>query len=202
MRQLAVIALLAGLAGCLESDTRAVVYYNLTGIPGSDAGDHYRHYASLHGGVAELGCFVIEARQINCFDFDVDEQGNVSRNIFDALVECECPCTATAPDPCDTADGPALVTAGSIRGTLESYDAILNNGGAEFPVQLELGDAVDVFITRQANDDPGPQPAGEVMLSGAVEPNGSVLTGALAAPGSRPGEGRVTIVPIDDGAEI
>jgi hypothetical protein len=189
------------LPACLEYERRAVIYYNVSQLPVSAEGESYQHFASIGGYVVDLGCFVVEPRQINCFDFRVDQFGDVHPNIFNALVECECPCTEPMPDPCDRSSTPALVTRGVLRGTVDTFHPILRLGGAEFPTPVELRDATEIFITVQSDDD-APRPSEEVILRAALTPGGSVLRGDLENPQRLPVRGSVTIVPTRDGASL
>ena len=183
-------------AGCQRAEVRAVIYYNFSLLDESEPDQHYQHFADVNGGVADLGCFVVQKRQLNCFD----SGGDGSPNLRLAVVECDCPCVEEEPDPCDATRPPVRV--GFVRGLVNETQGPLQLGGVEIPSNIDLARAVDLFITIEDNADTSPGPAAEVVLTGPLTPDGAVLRGQLASPTTRPVQGAVTIVPVTDEASL
>jgi len=186
------LAALALGAGCDRAPVRAVIYYNLSQVAASAADDHYQQFADVDGAVVDLGCLVVERRQVNCYD----NAGTGEPNLRVAVVECDCPCIDAEADPCDPSR-PA-VRAGIIRGLVNQSDGAVILGGVDIPTEVELSEATGLFITREPNADPSPQPSSELILDGALYRDGSVVRGALSSPTSELVEGNVTIVPVRD----
>ena len=196
MRALALIVLLgaalAALPSCLEDDLEAIVYYNFELLDPAPRDFHYQQFAQIDGGVADLGCFVVEMRQIACNDRTTE--GNP--RIRPAFVECNaCPCGDRVIDPCDDT---RIVTMGEIRGTIDHPDGILRTGGVEYPTQVALAAATEVFITVEPDFGDVPEPSGDIVLQGDARQDGTVLRGLLENPAGGLVKGRFTIVPLKD----
>jgi hypothetical protein len=190
------IAALAGAGACQRADVRAVIYYNFSLLDASQPGQHYQHFADVNGGVADLGCFVVESRQLNCFD----SSGTGQPNLRLAVVECACPCVAEEDDPCDATR--PQVRLGTVRGLVNETQGPVQLGGVEMPTDVDLARAEDLFITTESNDDTSPAPSASVVLTGRLVPDGAVLRGSLASPTTRPVQGNVTILPVTDEASL
>jgi hypothetical protein len=190
----ATVVALAG--GCQRAEVRAVIYYNFSLLDESAPGQHYQQFADVNGGVADLGCFIVQERQLNCFD----SAGDGSPNFRLAVVECDCPCVEEEEDPCDATRPP--VRSGIVRGLVNETEGPLQLGGVEMPSNIDLARAVDLFITAEDNADTSPAPSAEVVLTGPLTPDGAVLRGQLASPTTRPVQGAVTIVPVTDEASL
>ena len=192
-----VLAGLVALAsGCTASDVRSVLYYDFVELDESAPTQHYQQFADVHGGIVDIGCFVVERRQTNCYD----TAGNGQPNLHLGVVECECPCTEEVADPCDATRAP--VRKGTIRGVVAQVDGPLVLGGVELPVPIDLGDATRLFITIEDNADADPRPSPNVILQGKLEADGAVVNGVLDCPTPQPVTGRVTIVPATDEVSI
>lgn len=190
------LAALAWASGCSATDVRSVLYYDFVQLDESAVDQHYQQFADVHGGIVDLGCFVVQRRQTNCFD----TAGNGQPNLHLGVVECECPCTALEVDPCDPTRAP--VRKGVIRGVVAQTDGPLVLGGVELPVPIDLSDATRLFITVEANSDADPRPSSDIILSGKLAADGAVVNGVLDCPTSQPVTGRVTIVPATDEVSI
>jgi hypothetical protein len=179
-------------AGCSASDVRSVLYYDFVQLDESAPDQHYQQFVDVHGGIVDLGCFVVQRRQTNCYD----TAGNGQPNLHLGVVECTCPCTEEVDDPCDPSR--PKVRKGTIRGVVAQVDGPLVLGGVELPVPIDLTDATHLFITVEANADTSPQPSSDVVLQGKLERDGAVVNGVLDCPTPLPVTGRVTIVPATD----
>jgi hypothetical protein len=146
--------------------------------------------------VVDLGCLVVQRRQINCYD----TAGNGSPNLRLAVVECEYPCTAEEPDPCDPTRPP--VRSGVIRGLVDQQEDANVLGGVEIPSDIEMSGADQLFITREPNDDPSPSPSTDILIRGPLIRDGEVIRGNLTSPTIDPVQGTVTIVPVRDEVSI
>jgi hypothetical protein len=192
MRWVAIAALLC-VPGCLEDDRRAIMYFNFEQLEPAAAGSHYQQFAEINGAVADLGCFVVERRQVLCSEF----LQNGDPKLRPAVVECDrCPCTDVMEDPCRPAAD--FVTKGEIRGTVDHPDGVLRAGGVEYPTQVALDTATELFITIEPDDLDAPGPSGDIILRGDLVRDGSVLRGLLVNPQGALVKGRVTIVPLED----
>jgi hypothetical protein len=190
------LSLLAALApGCTDFyDLRATVYYNFVSLEAPPADAHYQQFVEIGGSTTDLGCFVVEARQINCFD--VEDDG--TPYLRPSVVSCDCPCTATEVDLCDE---DRVVTAGEIRGVVDhSGTGMIRYGGVEIPSVIDLGGATELYITVEPDDGDQPGPSLDLLLRGELRAEGSVLRGELETPTTLPVSGRVTIVPVEDRA--
>jgi hypothetical protein len=179
-------------ASCEQAPVHAVLYYNFALLPASSPDDHYQQFVDLDGAVVDLGCLVVQRRQVNCFD----TAGTGEPNLRLAVVECDCPCTVEEPDPCDPAR-PA-VRAGTIRGLVNQSEGPVVLGGVEIPTEVELADATGLFLVREPNDDPSPLPSTDVVLAAPLYRDGPVIRGNLTSPTNDPVQGAVTIVPVRD----
>jgi hypothetical protein len=184
--------LIAGAGGCERAPVHSIIYYDLALLAASGADDHYQQFAELNGGVVDLGCLVVQRRQLNCFD----NEGTGDPNLRLAVVECECPCVAQEPDPCDADRG--MVRTGEVRGLVNESEGPFVLGGVEIATEIELADATGIFFTREPNDDPSPQPSADVILGAALERDGAVLHGELVSPTRQPVQGTVSILPVRD----
>ena len=162
LRLVVVLVALAAASGCSATDVRSVLYYDFVQLDESAASEHYQQFADVHGGIVDLGCFVVQRRQTNCFD----TAGNGQPNLHLGVVECVCPCTALEADPCDATRAP--VRKGVIRGVVAQVDGPLVLGGVELPVPIDLSDATRLFITLEANSDADPRPSSDIILSGKL----------------------------------
>jgi hypothetical protein len=194
---LVVLSAAAAVAACAPTDLAAVLYYNFEHLETSADGTRYRQRAELGGAtIADLGCFVVESRQVHCLDATQAGEPNDSP----AVVECVCPCAVKVPDPC-AEHFPELerppVTEGTIRGVVDYYELPQQYGGVEFPTAVALDDATEIFILQESDAAPG---ATAVVLHGELARDGAVLRGALTGLGATPAAGAVTIAPITDGA--
>jgi hypothetical protein len=186
------LAALALLAGCQADDVRSVLYYDFVQLEESAADQHYQQFADVRGGIVDVGCFVVQRRQTNCFD----TAGNGLPNLHLGVVECTCPCVEVEPDPCDPTR--PVVRKGTIRGVVAQVDGPLVLGGVELPVNIDLGDATHLFITVEANADASPRPSSDILLEGRLRQDGAVVNGELTSPTTKPVTGRVSIVPATD----
>jgi hypothetical protein len=198
-RRLSVLTLLApvalvALAGsaCTVRDLRGVIYYDLVGVPESQPTQHYQQFVDAHGGIVDIGCFVVQKRQTNCFD----NAGTGQPNLHLGVVECTCPCTEEIADPCDPTR--PKVRAGTVRGVVGQVLGPLFLGGVEEPVEIDLADATRLFITLEENADTSPSPSANVVLEGELHKDGEVVNGLLSSPTPAATSGRVTIVPATD----
>jgi len=196
IRPVLLALLLAAAAGCDEAPRHAVIYYDLALLAGSNTYDHYQHFAEVGGAVVDLGCLVVQRRQLNCFD----NAGTGEPNLRQVVVECACPCVSEEPDPCDPTR-PAVRT-GDVRGLVNATAGPFVLGGVEIPTEIELSEATGLFITRESNDDASPLPSADVVLGGALQRDGAVLHGELVSPTRDPVQGTVTIVPVRDEASL
>lgn len=195
MKPLPLVALLAMTVlatACETASVRAVLYYSLTQVGESAANEHYQQFAEINDAVVDLGCLVVQRRQVNCFD----NAGNGAPNLRLAVVECACPCTELEADVCDPAR--PMVRAGVIRGVVNHSEGPVVLGGVEIPTEIELGAASGLFITREANDDDSPLPSTDLFLGGRLERDGAVVRGTLTSPSIELTQGIVTIVPVRD----
>jgi hypothetical protein len=186
------LLLLVFTSACVASDVRSVLYYDFVQLEESTPGQHYQQFADVHGGIVDIGCFVVERRQTNCYD----TAGNGQPNLHLGVIECTCPCTERVADPCDASR--AMVHAGTIRGVVAQVDGPLVLGGVELPVPIDLTDATRLFITVEDDADTSPQPSTDILLQGKLEKDGAVVNGVLDSPTTLPVTGRVTIVPATD----
>lgn len=196
MRSLANIvvlgAALAALPGCLEADLKAVVYYNFELLKPAPRNYHYQQFAQIDDGVADLGCFVVELRQVTCNDRTSEGDPRI-RPVF---VECSaCPCIDREINPCDDS---LIVTMGEIRGTIDHPDGIIRTGGVEYPTQVALDAATELFITVEPDFNDAPEPSGDIILRGDATRDGNVLRGILENPAGGLVKGLFTIVPLND----
>jgi hypothetical protein len=189
----ALFGALAFASGCELGDIQATIHYNFQGLEPPQVGLHYQHFAEVDGLVVDLGCFVVERRQVNCFDARADG----TPVIRPAVVECACPCTAVEDNPCQTG---ATVVAGAIRGVVDHSEAAVRAGGVEFPSYTALAESTEVFITREPAADASPQPTSDLLLRGDLRRDGGVLRGELATPTPLAISGQIAIVPVRDGA--
>jgi hypothetical protein len=180
------------LGACEHADVRAVVYETLSQVEVSRPAEHYRQLAQRGDVILDLGCFVVQRRQSNCFDASSDGHPNFHL----AVVECACPCTDEEPDPCDATR--AHVRSGTIRGLVDEEGGTATSGGVEIPTNVDLADATWLFVTREPNDTTGVAASGDVVIGGALVPEGAVLRGELASPTRQPARGHVTVVPARD----
>jgi hypothetical protein len=185
-------ALWLGASACDRASVRSVLYYSFALLEESADADHYQTFVQRGDGVVSLGCFVVQRRQVNCFD----SGGNGTPNLRPAVVECTCPCTEVVADPCD-ATRPE-VRAGVVRGLVDQSDGPIILGGVEIPTSIDVSDASELFITREPNQDPSPLPSADVVLDGTLRRDGDVLRALLLCPGTDPVQGDVTVVPVDD----
>lgn len=191
------VCLVLGLAAaCEHAPVHAVVYENFSQLAASPTGEHYHQFAERGGAVVDVGCFVVQRRQLNCFDAATTGQPNLHL----AVVECECPCASLEPDPCDATR--PLVRSGAIRGLVDEEGGSLTRGGVETPTPIDLADASGMFITRRKNDSTDPLPGGDVVLGGQLVREGGVLRGTLVSPGREPTRGLVAVVPVVDGVSL
>lgn len=199
MRRLANIVVLgavlaATLPGCLEDNLEAIIYYNFELLEPAPRDFHYQQFAQINGGVVDLGCFVVEMRQVQCTDFTAEDPPRP--RLRPAVVECsECPCIDRGIDPCDET---RIVILGEIRGTVDHPDGVLRSGGVEYPTRVALADADQLFITVEPDFGDEPEPSGDVILLGEAVRDGTVLRGNLANPAGGLVKGRFTIVPLKD----
>jgi hypothetical protein len=191
-RPLLLSFLLLGAAACQQAPVRSVVYYNFAQLDESAADEHYQQFADVNGGVVDFGCFVVQRRQTNCFD----STGTGQPNLHLGVVQCECPCTATEPDPCDPSRPP--VRTGEVRGLVNQVQGPLLLGGVEIPIDVDLTGATDMFISVEKSDDPSPSPSTRVLLKTQLFEDGTVLRGNLKSTTTDPVQGSVTIVPVKD----
>jgi hypothetical protein len=192
-RALLVLALATStLAACQSADVRSVVYYNFSQMVESPNAQHYQQFADVNGGVVSLGCFVVQKRQLDCFDTTSSGQPNLRLGV----VECECPCAAFEDDPCDASR--RQVRTGTIRGLVNETQGPLQLGGVEIPSNLVLDQADDLFITVESNTDADPSPSDSVLLKGVLTQDGTVLRGNLKSPTTQPVTGSVSILPVED----
>jgi hypothetical protein len=188
----AIVTAALALCGCYEDYSRATIYYGFSRMGEPAEGAHYQHFATVNGSLANLGCFVVEQRPLNCQD--VDTLGNII--LRPVVVECDCPCTGVDVNPCDDSE---MVTAGVARGVVNHADAIVSAGGVEFPTLVDLAAAQEIVITVEADEDDSPSPSADVLLRGALLPDGNVLRGTLTNPRGAGVSGAMTIVPVGDG---
>jgi hypothetical protein len=183
---------LLGTAACQQAPVRSVVYYNFAQLDESLDDEHFQQFADVNGGVVDFGCFVVQRRQTNCFD----STGTGQPNLHLAVVECECPCAATEPDPCDSTR--EMVRTGEVRGLVNQVQGPLLLGGVEIPTTVDLQGATDMFISVEKNVDPSPSPSIDVLLKTQLFQDGTVLRGTLKSTTTDPVQGSVTIVPVKD----
>jgi hypothetical protein len=188
--------ILFALAGCEHAPVRAVVYETFSQLEVSPAAEHYRQFAQRGEVIVDLGCFVVQRRQSNCFD----ASSTGLPNFHLAVVECACPCMGEEPDPCDATR--PLVRTGTIRGLVDEEGGTLTRGGVEIPTNVDLADATWLFVARQPNDATALPQGDEVMVGGALVPEGEVLRGELSSPTGQPTHGHVTVVPARDGVSL
>jgi hypothetical protein len=181
-----------GLGACQSADVRSIIYYNFSQMPESARDEHYQQFADVNGGVVSLGCFVVQKRQLDCFD--TDSSGNP--NLRFGVVECECPCAAYENDPCD--DTRRQVRTGTVRGLVNQTQGPVQLGGVEIPTNVVLKQASDLFITVEPNVDADPSPSDSVLLKGVLMRDGTVLRGNLKTPTTQPIQGSVSILPVED----
>jgi hypothetical protein len=191
-RPLLLSLILLGAAACQQAPVRSVVYYNFSQLDESADDEHYQQFADVNGGVVDFGCFVVERRQTNCYD----STGTGQPNLHLGVVQCECPCTATEPDPCDSSRDP--VRSGEVRGLVNQVQGPLLLGGVEMPITIDLTGATDMFISVEKNVDPSSSPSTEVLLKTKLLEDGMVLRGTLKSTTTDPVQGSVTIVPVKD----
>jgi hypothetical protein len=193
-RALLVLALLTpgALGACQSADVRSVVYETFSQMKESAATEHYQQFADVNGGVVSIGCFVVQKRQLDCFDTTSSGQPNLRLGV----VECECPCEAFENDPCDVSR--RQVRSGVIRGLVNETQGPLQLGGVEVPTNLVLKQASDIFITVESNTDADPSPSGNLLLKGELLKDGTVLRGTLKTATTQPIGGTVAILPVED----
>jgi hypothetical protein len=179
-------------AACDRASVHSVVFYNFTQLDASADLEHYQQFAEIDGGVVDLGCLVVQRRQLSCYD----NAGSGEPNLRLAVVECQCPCAAVEPDPCDPAR--PMVRSGAIRGLVNQSEGALVLGGVELRSDVELAAATGLFITREPNDGDSLAPSDDVVLGGALVPDGAVIRGLLTSPSSDVRQAIVTIVPVRD----
>ena len=189
---LVVLWLLVSAAACEHAPVHAVIHESFSLLDASAADEHYHHYAGRGGVVVDLGCFVVERRQLDCFD----TTGGGQPLLYLAVVECTCPCVDEEADPCDATR--PQVRAGTIRGLVDREGGTLTRGGVELPSRVDLSDASQLFITREDNGDVDPAPGRDVVLDGPLVRDGRVLRGELESPTRAAVSGLVTVVPVED----
>ncbi len=192
MRRFLLLLTLVGAGACQQADVRSVVFYNFALLDESAADEHYEQFADVNGGVVTYGCFVVQKRQLDCFD----AASTGAPNLRLGVVECTCPCAEVEDDPCDPSRRP--VRTGSVRGLVNETQGPLQLGGVELPTNVDLANATDLFITLEKNADASPSPSTDVVLKGTLQQDGSVLRGTLKSPSNRPVQGAVTILPVKD----
>ncbi len=194
--------LAATLPGCLEDDLESIIYYNFELLEPPPRDFHYQQFAQISGGVVDLGCFVVEMRQVQCTDFTAEDPPQP--RLRPAVVECsECPCIDRAFDPCVVEPNPPrIVTLGEIRGTVDHPDGVLRSGGVEYPTRVALADADELFITIEPDFGDEPEPSGDIILLGEAVRDGTVLRGILENPQGGLVKGLFTIVPLKDEVKL
>lgn len=192
----ACLAMLLGSTACEHAPVRAVVFEQFSLLEASAADEHYQQFVQRGPIVVDLGCFVVQRRQVNCFD----SGGNGQPNLYLAVVECECPCVAEEPDPCDATR--PMVRTGAIRGIVDQEAGSTTRGGVELPTNIDLADATWLFVTRERNDDIDPAPGTDTVLGGPLLPEGEVLRGQLHSPTRQAVSGHVSVVPVRDGVSL
>lgn len=182
---------LSALAGCEHAPVRAVLYETFSLLPASVEGEHYERFGQVNGVSAPIGCFVVEKRQIDCFD----SNGAGEPNDHLAVVECTCPCDEQVDDPCDPDRPP--VRAGTVRGLVDEEGGALTRGGVETPTDIDLAQAGYLYVRRVPE-----MGAPEVILGGPLVRDGSVLLGRLRSPTNQPVTCLTTVVPVVDGVSL
>lgn len=198
---LGLLGTLLATGACDVTERRANIYYNFSLMPAPEAGTHYEHFAVIDGFAINLGCFTVEDRQVNCFDYSWPPGEAVPiPNYHPAIIECECPCVEKAEDPCSAeGENRPEVFAGTIVGTVD-HSAEIRLGGAEFYTNIELAETQAIEVSLEDDRDSDPRPTGLLLLRGEVRREGSVLRGSLGTPTTKPIRGQVAILPIEDGA--
>ena len=183
------------LAGCPQARVASVVHYNFsTDLPASATGYHYEQFATVNGAVVSLGSFEVRYDvALSKFDVGTDGVPVKRRAVVNVGFEAYPEGDENWGDP----------TPGSIiYGVLDGSDPTtsLPVGGAEFPTNVDLTGATEIFITVEPDERGTALPSHHVMLQGYLT---QTLQGAIAGDLTNPDgytriNGHVSVVLLKD----
>lgn len=147
-RLLAISALLAAAAGCVDIYRGAIVQLKLVDLPASRASEHYELFAVVNGGAVEIQRFkVLDARSDCGADPELTPLGlrlvQAYDNGLDQAGRCD-------PD--------------RRLGTVDIVVGARPLGGVRIDTPVDLGETPAMFLTIEPDGDSDPQPASSALF--------------------------------------